>query len=257
MKGGTVLEETISLQEILDVLKKRMKMIAVVTISFMLVAAIISFFFMTPIYQATSQVLVNQQKNMQNQQITTSEIQSNVQLINTYQVIIKSPAILNIVIDNLNLDMSPSQLASKITVNAANNSQVFNVSVQDPSNKQAVDLVNEIVTVFKQEMPKLMSVDNVNILAPAQKSEAASPIKPNKKLNIAIGTILGLMVGVGLAFLQQYLDKTVKTEKDVEELLQLPVLGLIGKIPDKVDVGLEKTQRRRSSSTAASMKGGL
>lgn len=239
------MEETISLQDIFSTLKKYSKLIFLTTFIAGLIAVIVSFFLLTPVYQATSQVLVNQKKeNVAQQQLSAVDIQSNLQLINTYYEVIKSPAILNIVIEDLDLDLTPSQLASKITVSSANNSQVINVSVQDESHTLAVELANQVVTVFKEEVPGLMSVDNVNILSPAEKSDSPSPIKPNKMLNVAIALVLGLMVGVGLAFLLQYLDKTVKTEQDIEELLGLPVIGLISTIEMKQE-SEEATQRRR------------
>ena len=64
-------------------------------------------------------------------------------------------------------------------------------------------------------------------------------------LNMAIAIVLGLMVGVGIAFLIQYLDKTVKTEQDIEDLLHLPVIGLVSPIVMQDEVKTEVQQRRR------------
>jgi len=224
-------EETISLQDIFRTIRKRAVMIISLTVLSIIVAAIISFYVLTPIYQASTQILVNQQKT--DQQIQTTEIQTNLQLINTYNVIIKSPAILSKVIERLDLEMTPSQLANQITVSNAQNSQVVDVSVQDELAFRAVDIANTTAQVFQEQIQVLMKVDNVNILSPALLPEDPSPVKPNKMLNIAIATVLGLMIGVGLAFLLEYLDTTVKTESDVEELLQLPIIGLVSPIDDK------------------------
>ena len=57
-----------------------------------------------------------------------------------------------------------------------------------------------------------------------------NPISPNKKLNLAIAFFLGLMISVGIVFLLEYLDSTIKTESDVEKYLDLPVLGVIPKM---------------------------
>ena len=225
------MEETISLQDIFRTIRKRAGMIISLTVLSIIVAAIISFYVLTPIYQASTQILVNQQKT--DQQIQTTEIQTNLQLINTYNVIIKSPAILSKVIERLDLEMTPSQLANQITVSNAQNSQVVDVSVQDELAFRAVDIANTTAQVFQEQIQVLMKVDNVNILSPALLPENPSPVKPNKMLNIAIATVLGLMIGVGLAFLLEYLDTTVKTESDVEELLQLPIIGLVSPIDDK------------------------
>ncbi|MFJ7186820.1 YveK family protein [Lysinibacillus xylanilyticus] len=225
------MEETISLQDIFRTIRKRAVMIISLTVLSIIVAAIISFYVLTPIYQASTQILVNQQKT--DQQIQTTEIQTNLQLINTYNVIIKSPAILSKVIERLDLEMTTSQLANQITVSNAQNSQVVDVSVQDELAFRAVDIANTTAQVFQEQIQVLMKVDNVNILSPALLPEDPSPVKPNKMLNIAIATVLGLMIGVGLAFLLEYLDTTVKTESDVEELLQLPIIGLVSPIDDK------------------------
>jgi len=59
------------------------------------------------------------------------------------------------------------------------------------------------------------------------------PIKPRKFLNLILGAILGLMVGLGLSFLLDYLDRSINTSEDVEVYLELPILSLIPKIPDR------------------------
>ena len=237
------MEETISLQDIFYTLKKRIGLITVTTIAAIIIAAIISFFMITPMYQATTQILVNQQ-NTPSQQVTTSEIQTNLQLINTYSEIIKSPAILDIVIAELDLDLTASQLSSKIAVSNANTSQIVSVSVQDANHAVATDIVNTVSDVFKEEVIDLMKVDNVNILSPAVHVENPVPVSPNKTLNMAIAAVLGLMIGVGIAFLLEYLDTTVKTEKDIEDLLDLPVIGLVSPISEK-DAEKKSSRRKR------------
>lgn len=226
------MEETISLYDIFKVLKKRIVLILSITIISTLAAAIISFYVLTPIYQASTQILVNQKTSEQQNQIQTTDIQTNLQLINTYNVIIKSPVILSKVIEILDLNTTPSALSNQITVSNANNSQVVNISVQDEQAFLAVDIANTVAQVFQEEVKELMNVDNVNILSPAELPENPSPVKPNKMLNMAIALVIGLMVGVGLAFLLEYLDTTIKTEHDVEELLGLPILGFVSKITD-------------------------
>lgn len=239
------MEETISLQDLFKTLKKRAVLILLTMLLAVTVAGVVSFIFLTPIYQASTQILVNQQKVEQNQ-FNTQDIQANLQLINTYNVIIKSPAILSKVIENLDLDTTPAALNTKITVNSAQNSQVVNVSVQDPEPYMAVDIANTTAEVFQEEIQKLMNVDNVNILSPAVLSDNPSPVKPDPYLNMAIAAVVGLMLGVGIAFLLEYLDTTVKTEQDIEEILDLPILGLVSPITDgDMPNAREALQRRR------------
>ncbi|SDD98910.1 Capsular polysaccharide biosynthesis protein [Bhargavaea beijingensis] len=240
------MEETISLQDLFKTLRKRLWLIVMSTVIAATIAGVISFLVMTPIYQASTQILVNQTER-QSEAFTAQDIQTNLQLINTYNVVIKSPAILNKVIEELGLDETAGSLNEKVTVNSEQNSQVVTVTIQDPNQKQAVEIANTIATVFEQEIPQLMNVDNVNILSPAVMPANPSPVKPDPMLNMAIGAVIGLMIGIGIAFLLEYLDTTVKTEDDIEELTGLPVIGMISPIPDS-DVNVAnvvRTRRRR------------
>ena len=72
------------------------------------------------------------------------------------------------------------------------------------------------------ELPKSSMVEIVDKAVPGIR-----PVRPNKPLNIALGIIIGLVVGVGLAFFIEYLDTSVKTIDDVERSLGTPVLGVI------------------------------
>lgn len=220
------MEETISLRELMQTIRKRLNLIVLITMAAVLVSGIVSFFVMTPIYQSSTQILVNQAKSDQ-PVVNPGEIQTNLQLINTYNVIMKSPAILDQVISDLDLDMTVGQLNEKITVQSETDSQVVNVSVQDPNPNKAAEIANQVAAVFEKEIVDIMNVDNVSILAKAEVGENTSPVKPQPLLNIAIALVVGLMVGVGVAFLLEYLDNTVKTEQDVERMLELPVLGVI------------------------------
>ncbi|MDW0116291.1 Wzz/FepE/Etk N-terminal domain-containing protein [Sporosarcina thermotolerans] len=237
--------ETVSLQDLFKTLKKRTLLIFLTTLLAVTAAGVISYQLLTPVYQASTQILVNQQKGVQNQ-FNTQDIQTNLQLINTYNVIIKSPAILSKVIEDLDLSTTLATLNGKITVNSAQNSQVVNVSVQDSSPNMAVEIANTTAEVFRVEIQKLMNVDNVTILSPAVLSNNPSPIKPDPFLNMAIAAVIGLMLGVGIAFLLEYLDTTLKTEQDVEELLGLPIIGLVSKITVKdMPDDKKKTKRKR------------
>lgn len=238
------MEETISLKELFQTIKKRVKLIFVITIAFITISALISYFFLTPVYQTSTQLLVNQSKNEQNI-VSPSDVQTNLQLINTYNVIIKSPAILDLVIKELDLDLTTGELNGKITIQSENNSQVVNVTVQDPDPFVSADIANKIAEVFQKEIKKIMNVDNVSILAKANVVDNQSPVKPQPLLNIAIATVVGLMVGVGLAFLLEYLDNTIKSEQDVEKLLDLPVLGVITRIEESSkDVANSRLERK-------------
>ncbi|CAM3922659.1 YveK family protein [Mesobacillus zeae] len=238
------MEETISLKDLLGTVKKRMSLILAITLTAVMVSSIVSFFVLTPVYQASTQILVSQKKNDQASVYNPSEVQTNLQLINTYNVIIKSPVVLEQVIKNMKLKLTVEELNEKIIVGSEKDSQVVNISVKDEDAKQAAAIANTIAEVFKEKIVEIMSIDNVSILAKASVVDGQSPVAPRPFMNIAIALIVGLMGGVGLAFLLDYMDNTVKNEQDVEKVLGLPVLGAISIIEDSK---MEEMKTRRTA----------
>ncbi|GAB1793255.1 YveK family protein [Priestia megaterium] len=220
------MREKISLRELFRILKKRLLLIITITAIFTATSGIISYFFLTPIYQSSTQILVNQ-SNSKKQVYDSSELQTNLQLINTYNVIIKSPAILDKVIKKEKLEMTSQALGNLVSVSNEQESQVVNIIVQYKDPQKAADITNTIATTFQSEIKSIMNADNVQVLTKAQEG---SLVKPNPVLNVVIALLVGLMSGVSIAFLLEYLDNTFKKEQDVESHLGLPVLGAIAKI---------------------------
>ncbi|MFD1020162.1 YveK family protein [Thalassobacillus hwangdonensis] len=241
------MEETISLKEIFQVLKKRFWLIFTLTVGAVIIAAVVSYFVLTPTYQATSEFIVNS-NNQQAEEVDVNDIRTNLELINTYKKVIESPRILNQVADEMGINMSAGTMQSKLNVSSEQNTQVVTVTVTDPDQAFAADLANTVFQVFKDEIPSLMNVNNVNILSEAVAVTNPSPVNPKPLLNMAIAAVLGLMIGVGIAFLLEYLDTSIKTEDDLEKQLGIPVMGIVTHIgEDEVQKTLE--QRNIASIT--------
>lgn len=241
------MEETISLQDLFKTIRKRLGFIALLTILAITISGVISFLVLTPIYQTSTEILVNQSP-AETGQLTNQNIQTDLQLINTYSGIIKSPAILDQVVNEMDLNMTTDQLINKITVSNADQSQIVNIAVQDENLVLAVDIANTTASVFENDIKKLMNVDNVTILSPAVLKENPSPVSPNPIMNMVIAAVVGLMLGVGIAFLLEYLDTTMKDQQDIEDILGIPVLGVVSPIIEKAELGPEKltASRRRA-----------
>ncbi|MFJ8265528.1 YveK family protein [Peribacillus asahii] len=219
------MEETLNIKEIFSILKKRWKLIVFITLIVSMFSGIVSYFVLKPVYQASTQMLVNQKSNMD--QLDVNQLKSNVELINTYSVIIKSSAILEKVKQNYEFTESIEQLNQKITINSQNNSQVFSLTVQDNDAANAAKIANAVSETFQKEIKTIMNVDNVKILSKAV--ENYNPVKPNPLSKITTAMVIGLMLGVALVFLLEYMDNTIKDVQDTETFLELPVLGAIQK----------------------------
>ncbi|MGG3625227.1 Wzz/FepE/Etk N-terminal domain-containing protein [Bacillus gobiensis] len=246
------MEETISLKEIFAILKKRMWLIIIITMIATMTSAAVSFFALTPTYEASTQILVNQSKSDE-QAFNYNEIQTNLELINTYNVIIKSPAILQKVKQELNLEESVEQLNSQISIESENQSQVVNISVQDPDQAKAANVANTVADVFETEIKNIMNVDNVSILSRSEVNPSAAPVSPRININIAIAFVVGFMVSVGLAFLLDYFDNTIKSEEEIEKTLELPVLGTISMINREMEMNTKKQKKLESNVRGESL----
>ncbi|MFD2442788.1 YveK family protein [Bacillus sp. CGMCC 1.16607] len=224
------MEEMIGIKDIFRILLKRWKLIVIITMITSMISGMITYFVITPIYEGRVQILVNQKDSAR---LDVTQLRSNIELINTYSEIIKTPAILEIVKMNLELPESVGQLSSRITVNIQQNSQVFSLTVRDSNPGRAVEIANAVSQTFQKEIMGIMNVDNVSILAEAELPENPTPVNPKPLLNIAIAAVFGLMVGIGLAFLLEYLNHTIKDSHDAEAYLGITVLGSINKMTKK------------------------
>ncbi|WP_210137647.1 Wzz/FepE/Etk N-terminal domain-containing protein [Staphylococcus sp. GDH8C109P] len=217
------MEETIDLSKLFTILKKNMKYLIILPIVFLVLSMVITFVFMTPKYSSSTQVLVNQ-KEIDNQMMA-QQVQSNLQLVNTYSEIIKSPRILDKVSKNLKGKYSSKEISGMLTVSNQSESQILNIVVENESREAARKVANEIANVFSKDVSKIMNVDNVSILSKADTK--GNQISPQPLVNSVVGIFSGLIVALIIIFLKEILDKRIKTEEDVSEILDLPVLGTI------------------------------
>ncbi|WP_239720705.1 MULTISPECIES: Wzz/FepE/Etk N-terminal domain-containing protein [unclassified Mammaliicoccus] len=217
------MEETIDLSKLFLILKKNMKYLIILPIVFLALSMVITFVFMTPKYSSSTQVLVNQKET--DNQMMAQQVQSNLQLVNTYSEIIKSPRILDKVSKNLKGKYSSKEISGMLTVSNQAESQILNIAVENESREAASKVANEIANVFSKDVSKIMNVDNVSILSKADTN--GNQISPQPLVNSVVGIFFGLIVALIIIFLKEIMDKRIKTEEDVSEILDLPVLGTI------------------------------
>jgi capsular polysaccharide biosynthesis protein len=236
----------IELKDYIRILRKRSIMILSLVVSLTMLTAIISMFVLSPVYEASTKIIVTKsEQNTALNQVDLNTINTNIQLINTYKEIIKTPRIMDLVATKYpEFDLTATELTKLVEVSSVNQTQVMTLKVQDKSYKRAAAIVNATSEVFQNEIPQIMKVDNVSILNEANPNLNPAPVKPNKLLNIAIAFVVSLMLGVGIAFVLEYLDDTIKSEDDIMQVLNLPTLTMIGKIQPE-DLLTNKSKRRK------------
>lgn len=227
--------QQISIGQILAILRKHMGLIFASTFIITLLAALMTFFVMTPKYSATTQILVNRKLSADMAGAQYQQAQADVQMISTYKDIITSPTVLRDV--NTRLEGQPGyrdgidNLKSSIAINSQQNSQVFSITAKSTNPETAAKIANETATTFKNKVVKIMSINNVSIVSKATADD--QPVSPRTKLNIAAGIVIGLLLGIGLAFLRELSDRTVTSEEFLTEELGLKGLGIISEIDSR------------------------
>ncbi|MGG3625197.1 Wzz/FepE/Etk N-terminal domain-containing protein [Bacillus gobiensis] len=227
------MEDTVSIKDIIAVVKKRIILILVMTLTVTLIGALASYYYITPTYQVSTQLLVNHAR-AEEPGYDIDEIQTNLELINTYSVIIKSPVILEKVREDLNLNESVEALNSMISVVSRNKSQVIRIKVKNTDYQKASEIANKTGEVFQKEIVSIMNFDNVSVLTHVQQNSNPVPISPNHKLNIAFAFVFGVLASVSLTIFLEYFDNTIKSESEIEKQLNIPVLGKVSKIKGKL-----------------------
>jgi capsular polysaccharide biosynthesis protein len=182
-----------------------------------------------PQYEATTSVIVQ----IDTSGGTTTDYNAVLtlqRLIKTYQEFIKSDRVLDSVIEELDLDMTPSQIKENLSIISVTDSLVLQIKYTDDTPIDSAIIVNMIAeklidAVDGGNYPQLK--DKLAILDIAK--VPLSPSSPNKPLNVVISVLIGGVLGVGFVFIKEMLDNTFKSKKELESVLKLPV---IGSIPD-------------------------
>ncbi|NMD41979.1 MAG: capsular biosynthesis protein [Firmicutes bacterium] len=217
------MEEELDLLELWHILLKRWKMIILLTLLAAAISGAVSQFLLTPQYVASASLMV--MKPVEAEKILYQDIQVSRQLADTYQIVVHSRRVLGKVIQALDLPFSAGELKNRVKVDAVKNTEIITIDVTDSDPYQAARISNQIARTFMDEITEIMSVDNVSLIDLA--AVPTVPVSPRLKLNVAVAAVLGLMLAVGIALLQHYLDQTVKSSADIQDLLGLTVLGTI------------------------------
>lgn len=207
--------------------------------------------FMTPVYRATTTLLVNQTQSPGI--IAYNDILTSERLTKTYRELITKRPVMESVIEDLGLEMTPDELASLTDVDVVQDTQLLHLSVEHEDATTAQELANAAAEAFiaSNEQEGLTRQGSVSIVEPAV--TPGSPVRPRTALNSLLGALAGLFLAGVLALVYEYLDDTVKTPEDVEAATGLPTLGGVSRFPrTRTDAqGLVVSSPNRSAAAEA------
>jgi capsular polysaccharide biosynthesis protein len=244
--GGQAME--ISLGQYVLMVKKYLWLIILFCLLFTIPTAMYSSKNYVPIYQASTKLIVN--KTMPpdplgtgNEQIDFAAIGTNIQLINTYKEIIRTPAIMDKVAQRYpDLNLTSDELISKINVSDVNQTQVMSITAYDISYERAVKITTYVAKVFETELPKIMKIDNVAILSGAKQAANPSPINVKSNQYIILSFAASLVISIGMILVLESMNDTVKSEEEIRTILGTSTLALIPKARAK-QLRLSKRQK--------------
>lgn len=215
-------ESELDLRELFEIIIKRFKLIVIITLTITFIAAIISVFLIPPTYEANVGIIISKQDG---EKITSQDITMYQNLMQTYKNIAGTNKVAELAAAKLGSGIEAKDLLNKTSITTKTGTMVLNITVASKSAVEAYKDVQAYAEAFVGRAKELIPEGDIKIMDNAQLPE--SPVKPNVKLNIAIGFLLGLLVSAGTAFILEYLNNTIVTKADVEKYMELSVIGVI------------------------------
>ncbi len=256
-------DNTIDLTQLLQLCRRHIWALILWSVGLALVGWGIANFVISPKYTSSAQILVNQKSNKNDPNTAYITQQANMQLVNTYKDIVTSHVILQDASDRLanpvrvvkkakpakyrtNADgrrvlvrkaqpavierdgksysVSASQLAKNISVNTQQQSQVFSVSATADTPEKAKAEANAVARSFRDQIPNIMNIDNVTIVAPATNGVQSSP---NVKMFTLAGFVIGLVLTFAMILIREMTNTTVRDDTYLTQDLGLTNLGYV------------------------------
>jgi succinoglycan biosynthesis transport protein ExoP len=242
------------------VIRHRWWMIVISPIVAALAAGAVSLV-LPPVYEAQVALLVRPAQPLATTDPNVASLTTD-QISQTYAALMTERPLLVLVSNQLGITIRPEDLAKEISVAPRPNTQILDVAVKDTNPALAQNLANQLVAnlivevkQFQQtetQLPNSRTGDDLVVVSPAVLPDR--PVSPNKTLNVAIAFAAGLLVAVGIAFLLDYLDQSIKSDEELTERVGLIVVGHIGFVPAGQGKGGELVTLDASSHASESYK---
>ncbi|MDU6723864.1 MAG: capsular polysaccharide biosynthesis protein CpsC [Streptococcus mitis] len=229
MKDKNTLE--IDVLQLFRALWKRKLVILLVAIITSSVAFAYSTFVIKPEFTSTTRIYVVNRNQGEKSGLTNQDLQAGSYLVKDYREIILSQDVLEKVVSDLKLDLTPKGLANKIKVTVPVDTRIVSISVNDRVPEEASRIANSLREVAAQKIISITRVSDVTTLEEAR--PAISPSSPNIRRNTVIGAGLGAGLVIVVVLLIELFDDRVKRPEDIEDVMEIPLLGIIPNL-DKV-----------------------
>ena len=232
-------ETEIDLLEILNILKHRILIIILAFIIGAGAAFAVTHFLITPMYKATSLIYIFSKTTS----ITSlADLQIGSNLTEDFQIIAKTRDVIESVIDELDLNMTYGELASKVAVSNPTSSHMIQVTVENPDPQLAADISNALANKLREQIAEIMNTDKPSLVEKAV--PPTSPSSPNMKRNLLIGGLIAAALTIAFFIIRYMMDDTIKDEDDVTRYLGVETIAAI---PERRDWNKKKSDSSKSA----------
>jgi tyrosine-protein kinase len=165
------------------------------------------------------------------------ELTMSQQFVSSYAEILKSRPLAELVVEKTNSPISAAELTKRIETKIVPDTRLIEVTVKGPSPASAATYANALVSSFVEDQDNRFGGGALVTASVLERAlEPKNPVSPKPLQNGVVGGLLGLMLGIGIAFVLEQLDLTVKTKEDVERIFApLPGIATIPLAPNNKD----------------------
>lgn len=221
----------INIKDLFNFFISKIKIIGIIVGVFVILGVLYVKFLQVPMYHSATTLILVSDNNNNNSAAMQSDINLNKNLVSTYSEIVKSRTVLRKVKKELKLDMSIKELSKQIEVTSVENTEIIRIEVSDEDNKLAQKIAKEVAKTFMNEVKDIYNLTNITIIDKA--SLEKKPYNVSMIKQVGLFGISGLVIGSVVVFLIFYFDTSIKSSKDIEEKLGLPVIGNVTLIEKK------------------------
>lgn len=215
------------LREFVYVLRSRAWWVVLVTVLTVAASALITFT-MTPVYTAKATLFVTVDSS---QDTAYARSQFALQRVASYPQLINDPALVNKVIDTLKLERGFQEIRDSLTATNPADTVLISITATAPTAQEAADIANTAAPLLAEAIGKLENTNPRDLSVKAEQSVPAAPppfpTAPRKAVNLGLGLVSGLSLGLLLALAVHKLDPRVRRAADAERQLGLRVLGTV------------------------------
>ncbi len=221
-------DETIELSfgKVKNAFKNHWIMITAVTLLFAVLGFLYSEFIVTPMYQASVNMIVQSNTSQStDENVSKSYVDSAKSLADTYSQILNSSKIQNHVINELSLDMTARELGELAVASSVTDAQIVKVTVTTENAELSKSIAEAYLRLGPTDLNELVEAGKCNAVSGVEAK--SDPIKPGMKRTVLMMAIVGFALSFAYALFREISNHFIGTTVDVKEQLGLPVLGVI------------------------------